>query len=84
MRGGSASSGSGATRDQRYTKNLGFDEKIDGTVHLAIGNSYASNVGKNRSSIHWDMVKDLRGGGRIYADGALVQEDGRWVGPAVG
>ena len=69
---------------QRYTKNVGFDEKIDGTVHLAIGNSYASNGGKNRSSVHWDMVKDLRGGGRIYADGALVQEDGRWMGPAAG
>jgi aminopeptidase len=69
---------------QRYAKNVGFDEKIDGTVHLAIGNSYASNGGKNRSSIHWDMVKDLRGGGRIYADGALVQEDGRWLRPAAG
>jgi len=69
---------------ERFTKNVGFDEKMDGTVHLAIGNSYASNGGKNVSSVHWDMVKDLRGGGRIYADGTLVQEDGRWVGPAAG
>jgi aminopeptidase len=67
---------------ERFTKNVGFDEKIHGTVHLAIGNSYASNGGKNLSSIHWDMVKDLRTGGRIYADGILVQEDGAWVGPA--
>jgi aminopeptidase len=64
---------------ERFTKNVGFDEKIDGTVHLAIGNSYASNGGQNVSSVHWDMVKDLRGGGRIYADGTLVQEDGSWL-----
>jgi aminopeptidase len=66
----------------RHTRNVGFDEKIHGTIHLAIGNSYASNGGKNLSSIHWDMVKDLRTGGRIYADGTLVQENGGWVGPA--
>jgi aminopeptidase len=64
---------------QRYTKNTGFDEKIDGTVHLAIGNSYTSTGGSNLSAIHWDMVKDLRGGGRLYADGELVQEGGRWL-----
>ena len=64
---------------QRFTKNLGFDEKIDGTVHLAIGNSYSSTGGTNVSAIHWDMVKDLRNGGRLYADGKLVQEDGRWL-----
>jgi aminopeptidase len=64
---------------RRFTKNVGFDEKIDGTVHLAIGNSYSSTGGTNRSSIHWDIVKDLRNGGRLYADGELVQESGRWV-----
>jgi aminopeptidase len=64
---------------QRFTKNVGFDEKIDGTVHLAIGNSYSSTGGRNISSIHWDMVKDLRHGGRLYADGRLVQENGRWL-----
>jgi aminopeptidase len=69
---------------ERFTKNVGFDEKIHGTVHLAIGNSYASNGGKNLSSIHWDMVKDLRSNGRIYADGMLVQENGAWVGKARG
>ena len=69
---------------QRFTKNVGFDEKIDGTIHLAVGNSYSSTGGKNVSRVHWDMVKDLRNGGRIYADGALVQEDGRWVGRAAG
>ncbi len=64
---------------QRFTRSVGFDEKIDGTIHLAIGNSYGSTGGKNVSSIHWDMVKDLRGGGKLYADGMLVQEDGRWL-----
>jgi aminopeptidase len=63
---------------QRYTKNTGFDEKIDGTVHLALGNSYTANGGRNISSVHWDIVKDLRAGGRIYADGKLVQADGEW------
>jgi aminopeptidase len=65
-----------------FTKNVGFDEKIDGTCHLAIGNSYSSTGGINVSSVHWDMVKDLRSGGRVYLDGVLVQEDGRWLEPA--
>jgi aminopeptidase len=63
----------------RFSKNVGFDEKIDGTCHLAIGNSYSSTGGTNVSSVHWDMVKDLRNGGRLYLDGALVQENGRWI-----
>ncbi len=64
---------------QRFMKNVGFDEKIDGTVHLAVGNSYSSTGGTNTSSIHWDIVKDLRGEGRLYADGRLVQENGVWL-----
>ncbi|HST17221.1 MAG TPA: aminopeptidase [Gaiellaceae bacterium] len=64
---------------QRYMKNVAFDEKIDGTVHLAVGNSYTFTGGTNTSAIHWDLVKDLRGGGSLYADGRLVQEDGRWL-----
>ena len=64
---------------QRFMKNVGFDEKIDGTVHLAVGNSYTFTGGCNASSIHWDIVKDLREQGEIYADGRLVQEDGHWL-----
>jgi aminopeptidase len=64
---------------QRFMRNVAFDEKIDGTVHLAVGNSYTFNGGQNVSSIHWDMVKDLRRGGQLYADGRLVQENGRWL-----
>jgi aminopeptidase len=63
---------------QRFMKNVAFDEKIDGTIHLAIGKSYTSTGGTNGSAIHWDIVKDLRSDGRIYADDRLVQENGRW------
>ncbi len=64
---------------QRFMKNVGFDEKIDGTVHLAVGSSYTFTGGVNESAIHWDIVKDLRGDGSIYADGRLVQQQGRWL-----
>jgi aminopeptidase len=64
---------------QRFMKNVGFDEKIDGTVHLALGRSYTFIGGTNESSIHWDIVKDLRTSGRMYVDGRLVQEAGRWL-----
>ena len=56
-----------------------FDEKIDGTIHLALGESYAAGGGLNRSSIHWDLVKDLRRGGQLWLDGELVQQDGHWL-----
>lgn len=65
---------------QRFMKNVAFDEKIDGTVHLAVGNSYTFTGGTNKSSIHWDIVKDLRTNGELYADGKLVQQNGRWIG----
>ena len=56
-----------------------FDEKIGGTVHLAIGRSYPETGGRNESAVHWDMICDLRRGGRITADGEVVQQDGRFV-----
>ncbi|MBA3843250.1 MAG: aminopeptidase [Actinobacteria bacterium] len=64
---------------QRFMKNVAFDEKIDGTVHLALGNSYSFTGGTNESAIHWDIVKDLRTEGQIYVDGKLVQENGVWI-----
>ncbi len=64
---------------RRHMKNVAFDEKIAGTVHLALGNSYTFTGGTNSSAIHWDIVKDLRRGGRLYADGRLVQQDGAWL-----
>ncbi len=64
----------------RYMKNTLFDEKMDGTVHLALGNSYTDLGGVNTSAIHWDIVKDLRvAGSRIELDGTVVQADGAWV-----
>ena len=63
---------------QRHMKNTLFDEKIDGTVHLAVGAGFPFIGGRNMSTVHWDMVKDLRRGGQIFCDGELVQKDGEW------
>jgi len=63
----------------RFIKNILFDEKIGGTVHLAVGRGYPQTGSKNESGLHWDMIKDLRDGGEIYLDGTLVQKDGQWV-----
>jgi aminopeptidase len=57
----------------RATGTILLDEKIGGTVHLAIGRSYPETGGVNESSVHWDMICDLRGGGRILADGEPVE-----------
>ncbi len=56
-----------------------FDEKIGGTVHLALGRSYPETGGKNVSALHWDLICDLRRGGRITADGEVIQQDGRFA-----
>ena len=64
---------------QRYTRNTLWDEKIAGTVHLALGASYTYTGGRNDSAIHWDLVKDLRAGGEVWCDAELVQKDGRWL-----
>ena len=61
----------------RFTKNILLDEKIGGTIHLAIGQSYKECGGRNRSAIHWDMIKTLKPG-RIELDGKIVQENGRF------
>jgi aminopeptidase len=81
--------GIGCNRDiQRHTGNLLFDEKIGGTIHIALGAAYAEPLdnggGLNKGDIHWDNVCDLRKiagmpGGRIYVNGELVQKDGEWV-----
>jgi aminopeptidase len=63
----------------RYLRNAYFDEKINGTVHLALGYGFEYLGGTNTSAIHWDIVKDLRSGGRIELDGKIVQQDGVWI-----
>jgi len=61
------------------TKEILLDEKIGGTVHMAIGMSYPESGGRNDSAVHWDMVCDLRHGGAITVDGSELQRDGRFV-----
>jgi aminopeptidase len=64
---------------QRFTRNILFDEKIGGTMHFALGSAYPECGGLNRSAIHWDLIKDLRPGGRVRADGDLLYENGRFA-----
>ena len=62
---------------QRFTKHILFDEKIGGTIHLALGKGYPESGSKNKSAIHWDMVCDLRDGGEVRVDGTLFLKDGK-------
>lgn len=63
----------------RFTKNILFDEKIGGTVHMAIGQSYLQAGGKNQSPIHWDMIANMMNGGEIYADDEKIYESGQFL-----
>jgi aminopeptidase len=65
----------------RHTRNTLFDEKIGGTFHVALGAAYPESGGKNQSALHWDMVCDLRPGGRIEADGRIISEKGKFINP---
>lgn len=65
----------------RMTKNILFDEKMGGTVHLAIGQSYLQAGGKNQSPVHWDMITDMREDGVIYADGERIYARGKFLLP---
>jgi aminopeptidase len=60
------------------TKEILLDEKIGGTVHMAVGMSYPETGGTNSSAVHWDMVCDLRSGGALVVDGVELQRDGRF------
>jgi aminopeptidase len=61
------------------TKEILLDEKIGGTIHMAVGMSYPETGGRNNSAVHWDMVCDLRQGGTITVDGEELQRDGRFL-----
>ncbi len=63
----------------RFTGSILYDEKIGGTIHLALGQSYPETGGVNESALHWDLIVDTRADGRITADGAVVMENGRWL-----
>ena len=64
---------------KKFIKQILFDEKIGGTIHLALGSAYKEGGGKNVSAIHWDMIKDLRDGGELYIDGKLIQKNGKFL-----
>lgn len=73
--------GIGANRGvTEFTRDILLDEKMGGTVHLAVGRSYPESGGKNRSAVHWDLIKDLRGEGELFLDGEPVMWTGRLFG----
>jgi aminopeptidase len=66
---------------QQFTREILFDEKIGGTFHLALGAGYPETGSRNQSSIHWDMVGDLRSGGDIWIDDIRFYQNGRFLIP---
>jgi len=62
-----------------FTRNILFDEKIGGTVHIALGSGFPDLGGRNRSGLHWDLICDLRAEGEIYADGELIWKAGQFL-----
>jgi aminopeptidase len=56
-----------------------FDEKMGGTVHMALGNSFIVAGGLNKSAIHWDILKDMKKDGEICADGKLFYKNGKFL-----
>lgn len=63
----------------RFTGNILFDEKIGGTIHMAIGMGYPETGSKNRSAVHWDMICDMRDNSEIVVDGELFYKNGAFV-----
>ncbi|MCD6162019.1 MAG: aminopeptidase [candidate division Zixibacteria bacterium] len=64
---------------KKFTRNILYDEKIGGTFHMAMGDSYPESGGKNKSALHWDMICDLRKKGAMYADGQLFFKNGKFL-----
>jgi len=64
---------------QKLIKNMLFDEKIGGTVHMAVGRSIPESLGINESTIHWDMLCNMKNGGKIYVDDEIVYENGEFI-----
>ncbi len=63
----------------RFIKNILFDEKIGGTIHMALGAGIPETGSKNKSAIHWDMICDMRDGGQIFVDGELFYDSGEFM-----
>lgn len=66
-------------RIDRFIGNILFDEKIGGTIHMAIGAGYPETGSRNKSAVHWDMICDMRDGGRIVVDGETIYDSGRFL-----
>ncbi|MEO0233470.1 MAG: aminopeptidase [candidate division WOR-3 bacterium] len=64
---------------KKFIKNMLFDEKIGGTIHLALGNGFKEAGSKNFSSLHWDLLCDMREYGEIYADDKLFYKNGKFL-----
>ena len=64
---------------QQFTKSILFDEKIGGTIHLAVGAGYPETGSKNKSAVHWDMICDMKAGGQIFVDGELFYDSGQFL-----
>jgi aminopeptidase len=64
---------------QQFTGSILFDEKIGGTVHIAIGKGYPETGSKNNSAVHWDMICDMRTDSTIHVDGKLFYQNGEFV-----
>ncbi len=64
---------------QQFTKNMLFDEKIGGTIHMAVGAAYPETGGTNESSVHWDLLANMKDGGEIYAGKDLIYKDGKFI-----
>ncbi len=60
----------------RFTKNILYDEKIGGTIHMAVGAGYLETGSKNESAIHWDFICDMRDNSEIWVDGELFYQNG--------
>ena len=62
----------------RFTKNILFDEKIGGTIHMAVGMGYPETGSRNQSSVHWDFICDMRNDSEIWVDGVLFYRNGEF------
>ncbi len=62
----------------RFTKNILYDEKIGGTIHMAVGAGYPETGSKNKSAVHWDMICDMRDGSQLWVDDELFYENGHF------
>ena len=63
----------------RFIKKILYDEKIGGTIHMALGQGYPNTGSENNSAIHWDMICDMRDGGKIVVDDELFYDSGKFV-----